>query len=46
MNATQDPEVKKGLIDATSQAADRGLFGAPTFFTAKKCSLAKKGYSI
>ncbi len=29
---TADPEVKQALIDATSEAVERGVFGAPTFF--------------
>jgi 2-hydroxychromene-2-carboxylate isomerase len=28
---TQSPAVKKALIDATQHAADRGVFGAPTW---------------
>ena len=43
MNATQDPEVKQGLIDATSQAADRGLFGAPTLFYGEEMFFGKEG---
>ncbi|MCA0873364.1 2-hydroxychromene-2-carboxylate isomerase [Seohaeicola saemankumensis] len=30
--ATQDAEVKQGLIDATSAAVARGTFGSPTLF--------------
>ena len=30
--AIQDPEIKQGLIDATTEAVERGLFGAPTMF--------------
>lgn len=30
--AIQQPEVKQRLIDATSQAVERGAFGAPTMF--------------
>jgi 2-hydroxychromene-2-carboxylate isomerase len=32
LDATQDPEVKAGLIANTEAAAQRGAFGAPTFF--------------
>ncbi len=28
---TQDPAIKKALIDATQTAADKGVFGAPTW---------------
>jgi len=28
---TQDPAIKKALIDATQAAADKGVFGAPTW---------------
>lgn len=31
-SAIQDPEIKQGLIDATTEAVERGLFGAPTMF--------------
>jgi 2-hydroxychromene-2-carboxylate isomerase len=30
--ATQTPEVKQGLMDATQACVDRGAFGLPTFF--------------
>ena len=26
------PEAKQGLMDATSEALERGVFGAPSFF--------------
>lgn len=32
MAATQDPEIKQGLIDSTSAAVARGVFGSPTLF--------------
>lgn len=32
MARTQDPAVKQALIDATNEAAKRGVFGAPTWF--------------
>lgn len=31
--ATQDPEIKQGLIETTSWAVDQGAFGAPTVIT-------------
>ncbi len=30
--ATRDPAVKQRLVDATAEAVERGVFGAPTFF--------------
>jgi len=30
--ATGQPEIKQGLIDATNEAVERGVFGAPTLF--------------
>ena len=30
--ATQDPQVKSGLIDNTQRSVDMGSFGSPTFF--------------
>ena len=32
LEGTQDPAVKRRLIDATDEAVRRGVFGAPTFF--------------
>ena len=32
IEATQTPEVKQGLMDATQACVDRGAFGLPTFF--------------
>ena len=31
LERTQQPEAKQNLIDATSEAVERGVFGAPTF---------------
>jgi 2-hydroxychromene-2-carboxylate isomerase len=31
LERTQQPEAKQKLIDATSEAVERGVFGAPTF---------------
>lgn len=33
---TADPEVKQALMDATTAALDRGLFGLPTWFATTK----------
>ena len=32
MAATQDPEIKQALMNATQTCVDRGAFGLPTFF--------------
>ena len=32
MNQMQDPDVKAKLIENTEAAAERGVFGIPTFF--------------
>ena len=32
IEATESPEVKQGLMDATQACVDRGAFGLPTFF--------------
>lgn len=32
VSRTQEPEIKKALMDATQAASDRGLFGLPTWF--------------
>lgn len=31
LHATSQPEIKKALIDATQEAVEQGVFGAPTF---------------
>ncbi len=31
LEAAADPNWKQGLMDATQQAVDHGVFGAPTF---------------
>ena len=33
---TADPAVKQALLDATSEAEQRGAFGAPTFYVGKE----------
>lgn len=42
MSATQDQTVKQGLIDATSQAVDRGVFGSPTMFVGDEMFFGKE----
>jgi len=32
LHATQEPEIKQALIDATQEAVNRGAFGAPTMY--------------
>ena len=32
LNGTQDPEIKKALIDNTTRSVEMGAFGSPTFF--------------
>ena len=32
IDATGQPEIKQALIDATNEAVQRGVFGAPTMF--------------
>ncbi len=34
IEATGQPEIKQALIDATNEAVERGVFGAPTMFVA------------
>lgn len=34
--ATSQPEIKQGLIDATNEAVERGVFGAPTLFVGEE----------
>lgn len=41
MAATQTPEVKQALIDTTSAAVDRGVFGAPTMFVGDEMFFGK-----
>ena len=41
MAATQKPEVKQALIDTTSAAVDRGVFGAPTMFVGDEMFFGK-----
>lgn len=41
MAATQTPEVKQALIDTTSAAVDRSVFGAPTMFVGDEMFFGK-----
>jgi 2-hydroxychromene-2-carboxylate isomerase len=41
VQATQDPEVKARLLANTQEAADRGAFGAPTFFVGDEIFFGK-----
>ena len=41
LEATQDSEVKRELIDNTQRAADRGAFGIPTFFFGEEMFFGK-----
>ncbi|MHA6261864.1 DsbA family protein [Arenibacterium sp. CAU 1754] len=41
MTATVTPEVKQGLIDATTAAVGRGVFGAPTMFVGDEMFFGK-----
>ena len=41
LTATQDPEVKAGLLANTEQAVQRGVFGIPTFFVGKEMFFGK-----
>ncbi|GAB5439073.1 DsbA family protein [Falsiruegeria mediterranea] len=40
--ATQDQPIKQGLIDATSAAVDRGVFGSPTMFVGDEMFFGKE----
>lgn len=42
MQATQDQSVKQGLIDATSAAVARGVFGSPTMFVGDEMFFGKE----
>jgi hypothetical protein len=37
----QQDDVKKKLIEVTTDAVNRGAFGSPTFLSARKCSSAR-----
>lgn len=39
--ATQDPEIKQGLMDATNAGVERKLFGIPTFFVGDEIYFGK-----
>ena len=40
--ATQDPEVKAGLVANTEAAVERGVFGIPTFFVGDEMFFGKE----
>lgn len=42
IKATQDQPVKQGLIDATSAAVNRGVFGSPTMFVGDEMFFGKE----
>jgi len=42
LEATQDSEVKRELIDNTQRAADHGAFGIPTFFFGEEMFFGKE----
>ena len=42
LEATQDSEVKREVIDNTQRAADRGAFGIPTFFFGEEMFFGKE----
>ncbi|MDP6416124.1 MAG: 2-hydroxychromene-2-carboxylate isomerase [Gammaproteobacteria bacterium] len=41
VEATQNPEIKKELIDNTSASVDRGAFGSPTFYVGDEIYFGK-----
>ena len=41
LTATQEPAIKKQLIDNTENAVDRGVFGAPSFFVGDELYFGK-----
>lgn len=41
LEATQNPEVKAGLIESTEHTAARGVFGIPTFFVGEEMFFGK-----
>jgi 2-hydroxychromene-2-carboxylate isomerase len=41
LEATQDPAIKKALIDNTENAVNRGVFGAPSFFVGDELYFGK-----
>lgn len=40
--ATQEPEIKSALMEATEAAVDRGVFGIPTFFVGNEMFFGKE----
>ena len=43
IEATQMPKIKSALIDATSDAVARHIFGAPTMFIGDEMFFGKEG---
>ena len=41
LSSTQDPAIKKRLIDNTEDAVKRGVFGAPSFFVGEELFFGK-----
>lgn len=41
MGATQDPQIKQGLIENTETAVSRGVFGSPTMFAGDEMFFGK-----
>ena len=41
MDGMNDPEVKASLMDKTSEAVERGVFGIPTFFVGQEMFFGK-----
>jgi 2-hydroxychromene-2-carboxylate isomerase len=41
LERAQQDDVKKGLIDRTTDAVNRGAFGSPTFFVGKEMFFGK-----
>ena len=42
LERTQDPEIKKKLIDNTNAAVERGTFGIPTFYVGDEMFFGKE----
>ena len=41
MDGMNDPDIKASLMDKTSEAVDRGVFGIPTFFVGDEMFFGK-----
>ncbi|MEM6913385.1 MAG: DsbA family protein, partial [Pseudomonadota bacterium] len=42
LGRTQDPDIKARLVENTSKAVDRGVFGIPTFFISDEMFFGKE----